>query len=89
MSAMTFEEAKLEAARLDAEIKTTETVLRAFPRDGAFGLPSDAVRATPEYRAAKTAFDRAFAKLRNFNAWYTKAFKKELAAERSARRAAR
>lgn len=82
---MTFLEAKAEAARLDAEVKRTGEILRVFPR-GPMGLTPDAVKATPEYKAAKTASEVAFAKLRAFNGWYTKTFKSELAAERRTRR---
>lgn len=78
---MTFDEAKQVGTRLRAEVKETEDTLRTFPR-GPTGLVSDRVRTSADYRAAKAAFDRAFSKLRAFNAWFTKTFKKELRAER-------
>lgn len=80
----TFAEAKLEADRLYAEVQRTSAALNAFPRN-AIGLVPQVVRMSPEYRAAKTAYDQAFAALRDFNAGYTKTYKRELAAERKAR----
>ena len=88
LGSMTYEEAKAEYDLLEAEAKATSEVLRAFPR-GPTGLTPDAVRATPEYRAAKTANDTVFARQRQFNAVYVKLFAKELSADRDARYAAR
>jgi hypothetical protein len=42
--------------------------MRSFPRTGPFNLPSEATRKSPEYRAAKAAYDAAFTDLRNHNA---------------------
>lgn len=53
------------------------------------GLLPDAVKASAEYKAAKGKYDTAFSALRNFNARFVPHFKKELAAERDARRAAK
>ena len=79
-----FDEAKAEAARLDAEAEAAGQVLRSFPR-GPTGLTPDAVRATPEYRAAKARFDKAFARQRDFNGVFVKRFAKELREERAER----
>lgn len=56
-------------------------VLQSFPK-GAMGLVPDAVRATPEYKTAKTAYDSSFHTLRVLNGKYVKQYKKELAADR-------
>lgn len=45
--------------------------LKKFPR-GPTGLPSDETRNSPEYRAAKAAYNSAFEKLRNFNGRHLK-----------------
>ena len=79
-----FEEAKAELALIEAEMAAAEAVMRAFPR-GPMGLPPESVRLSPEYRAAKARTDKAFARLRAFNAVYVKRFAKELRAERSQR----
>lgn len=50
-------------------------------------LIPDHIKATQEYRDAKSAFDVAFYEQRRFNAWFVKAFKRELAQARAARRA--
>lgn len=83
---MTFAEAKATAAAIEAEISAAEVALRAFPV-GPMGLTPDAVKVTPEFRAAKKAFDASFAKLRAFNAVFTKTFSRELREERLLRRA--
>lgn len=84
-SSRTFQEAKAEAERLEKEADAASDVLRAFPRGGPMGLVPDAVKATPEYRAAKAHFQQAFERQRAFNATYTKRFAKELQAERAKR----
>lgn len=84
---MTFTEAKALAATLDAEASRLGAILQAFPK-GPMGLTPDAVRATAEWKLAKHQFDAAFAKLRNFNGAFTKAFAKEIREERRARRVA-
>ena len=59
----------VEAARaaLESEVKKASADLKVFPR-AANGLTPDAVKFSPEYRAAKSGFDRAFQALRKFNA---------------------
>lgn len=79
-----FERAKLEAAAIEAEVDAAGAALRAFPR-GPTGLTPDAVRATSAYRSAKSRYDRAFARQRDFNATFTKRFAQELRTERAQR----
>lgn len=79
-----FKEAKATGDVLDKEVDAASDALRAFPR-GAMGLVPDAVTSTPEYRAAKVRFQKAFARQREFNAVFTKRFAKELRAERANR----
>lgn len=81
----TFEEAKEMSVVLNNRVDATGEVLRQFPK-GPMGLTPDAVRAMPEWQAAKRAFDLAFSHLRSFNAIYVKKFKNELAAERAQKR---
>ena len=82
---MNYPEAKARADALWHALKVTGEALEAFPK-GPLGLTPDAVKATPEYKAAKQAFDKAHSELRAFNSWYVKACKKEIAADRAARR---
>ena len=84
-SSTPFEVAKAESALLEKEVDAASAALQVFPR-GPMGLVSEA---TPEYRAAKARFQKAFARLRAFNAVFTKRFAKELRAERSQRYAER
>ena len=83
-----FEEAKAESALIEKEVDAASEALQAFPR-GPLGGTSDAARATPEFRAANTRFQKAFARQRAFNAVFVKKFAKELRAERAERTRAR
>lgn len=69
---------------LDAESKRTSQILKEASGDcGAMGLASDAVRATPEWKAAARDFARAFRALQGFNRSYVRQFKREIQQERS------
>lgn len=61
----------IETARnhLRSEVDRASEALKVFPR-GSMGLTPDHVKLSPEYRAAKGAFDKAFAALRYFNTIY-------------------
>ena len=72
---------------MDRRVSETSAALNKFPR-GAMGLTPDAVKATPEWQLAKKAYNLAFEQSRAFNKFFTKAYKKEIAAERNERRAA-
>lgn len=80
---MTFEEAKNERDAQELLVKFWEDKLRAFPRS-AIGLVPDSIRLSVEYQCAKVGFDKEFRALQNFNIWFVKAFKSELASERKA-----
>jgi len=84
---MNYAIAKAAADQLNAEAKRLGRVLETYPRN-AIGLVSDAVRVSPEYKADRAAFDKAFSELRKFNTWYVKAFKAEIRADRNKRFAA-
>lgn len=83
---MTFEQAKATKTQIEAAVAVAGEVYNAFPK-GAMGLTTDAVRVTPEFRAAKAAFDRAFVALRAHNGFMNKRFAKEMRQERLTRRA--
>jgi hypothetical protein len=63
-------------------------ILQSFPR-GDMGLTPDAVKFSPEFQAAKQAYDRAARAIRDLNGTYAKSFAKEIRADIEARRAAR
>lgn len=81
---MGFEEAKALQARLSAEVDAAAAALNRFPKNGPMGLTEDAIKFSPGYRDAKRRFDGAFQRLRNFNAYYTKAFSKQISTARRA-----
>lgn len=85
---MSWEEAKAQSDAINAEVDAASAALDVFPK-GAMNLTPDDVKASPDYRAAKARYDKAFAKLRAFNASFVKKYKKELRAERDAKRAGR
>jgi len=58
---------------LEAAVNATSAALKAFPRGGPLGLTPDAVKASPEWKAARNAYQSAFDALRAFNAAKAKA----------------
>lgn len=88
----TFDEARRRADELwenHSKIgKALDDFVNQYER-GPMNLTPDYVRALPEYKRLKGECDVAFAQLRNYNAWYTKKFKKEISAYRQAEREAK
>ena len=81
---MTYEEAKVVKAKLESDLSAV--VAPAGTGSGSMGLTPDHIKASPEWKAYRTAYDTALTALRNFNGWFVKTFKKEYRAERNARR---
>lgn len=86
---MNYAEAKAQNAAITAAHDAAGATLLAIPGvgTGAMGLTPDRVKFSPEYTAAHRAERAAFAALRNHNAFMVKNFKREMAADRAARRA--
>ena len=82
-----FAVAKATAQHLKGELDKAAARMRGFPKL-ANGLTPDDVKASPEWRAARAAYWAAHDAYRAFNAQFTRAFKRELRAERNARREA-
>lgn len=80
-----YSKARAERDKIEADVARCGAVLRAFPTVGPLGLTPDSVKAAPEYRSAKIAYDAVFARLREFNASFTKLFADEIRAERHAK----
>jgi hypothetical protein len=80
-----YEGFKAARAVVDAEVDSASKELKKFPR-GNMGLTPDDVKNSPEFKSTKRAYDVAFKKLQTLNKTYVKRFKKELAADRKARR---
>lgn len=80
----TYQIAKQSKIVLENALDNADKTLKSFDSYGktSIGLTPDSVKAMPEWRQAKAAFDRAFAELRAFNGWYMKTFKKEIMQER-------
>lgn len=83
-----FEQAKAQADKLHAEMTAASRALNnfvdQFPK-GPMNLTPDHVRAMPEYRVVKNAYERAFSAVRAFNGPYVKKYKKEIQADRAKR----
>ena len=88
---MNYEEAKAYKLSLEALNNAASNALKEFDKYGKseIGMTPDFVKAMPEFKAAKLAFDISFNNLRNFNGKFNKAFKKEIAQERKAKLAAK
>jgi hypothetical protein len=83
-----YDEAKLERDRLQAEMQSASAIMQTFPR-GEMGLTPDHIKASPEWRAARARYQTALSAMQTFNATFIPRFKKEIAAERRAKCAAR
>lgn len=80
----TFQQALAHRDGLERDVALAESELRKFPRN-AMGLVPDAAR-TPAYHEARRAFQSAFNLLQTFNAWFVKAFAKDLREARNGKR---
>lgn len=78
---MDFETAKIIRAGLEVKIEIASAKLNSYPRNE-IGLVSDAIKFSPEYRAARAEYSTAAANLKAFNKKFVKHFKTELKAER-------
>lgn len=67
MAPMTKRARNPEADRVFAEYIRTGRALRLLSGGASMGLTPDHVKATPEWQAAKQAYEAAFAKLRSYN----------------------
>lgn len=96
---MTYQTAKQSQAIADAAHRAAEADLKnlarslseslGVPEKGPMGLTHDLIKAQPEFKRA-WAMERAmFERMRQINLWVSKAFKKEEAAARKAKREAR
>ena len=86
LMALNFEQAKLYRDKLEADYKATGDVLNAYPKN-AMGLTLPHIKETSEWRGNYRWNQLAHQRLRAFNQKFVKTFKKELAAERKAKRA--
>jgi hypothetical protein len=75
----------------EATLTAANAALQAIPGigSGPMGLTPDHVRRSPEYQAARRAYDAAHHALGQLNGKWCKHFAPELRAEREARRAAK
>lgn len=80
---LTFPKAKAESQRLwDTHKAATDKLLEVSGSKGVLGLVPDSVKGTRAWKDARLAERSAFLELREFNKWYVKTFKRELAEDR-------
>lgn len=86
--AMSFALGLKRQAELEGEAAAASAILRDFPGagSGAMGLTPDAIKFSPEYRAAREGYASAAARLAQFNSKFCQRFKAELSARRMATR---
>ena len=85
LNAMTEEQRGDRFRELAAAMYGTERYSTACAAD--LGVTPDEVKATPQWRADFNAYHAAAGQLRAFNRDFVRVFKRELAAERNAKRA--
>lgn len=80
---MNYLDAKIYKEALYAKNDKASEELQAFDKLGKseVGMTPGHVKAMPEWKAAKRAYDVSFAELRAFNGWFMKTFKKEVKEE--------
>jgi hypothetical protein len=85
---MSYIIAKQVAAKLNNNYDLAVKTLKGIKgiNSGEMGLTPDAIKFGAEYRATKIAMDKEFAALRAFNRKFAKQYKKEIQADRLARR---
>lgn len=71
---MNYEEALIKKEQLNNKVDECSLVLNSF-ESSTYGLISEEIRKSEEYRFAKANYDRAFSELRDFNSWFVKNFK--------------
>lgn len=76
-----YEEAKARVKKARDKSAAASAVLQKFPK-GPSGLTPDHVKNSPEFRAAKAAYDRAFAEEQRLNSWFVRTYKKEYQEDR-------
>lgn len=74
---MTFEAALAEKQALSSTQQVASDVLQQFPSTGPMGMTSDAVKASPEYKAAQMCYRVANDAMRKYNSFFTKAYAKQ------------
>jgi hypothetical protein len=84
---MTYQEATRIRDTLWAMYRETGKVMSSYPRLPN-GLTPDAIKATPEWRMNKDAFDLATVNLQQFNKTFVKRYARELREERNEKFAA-
>jgi hypothetical protein len=84
---MTFEQATILRDTFSRLSNEAALSLRSISGvgSGPMGLTPDNVKFSPEYRAAKIAFDCAFRNLQAFNKRYVREYKTELRAQKRAK----
>jgi len=81
-----YKEAKRIKNKISARVDQASDVLnRKYPEKGRMGMTPEYIRKSPSYVADKLEFDLAFKKLREFNKFFVKTFKKEIRADRAKR----
>lgn len=86
---MTYATAKAAREALQEQTRIAGDRLKAIPGvgSGPMGLTPDHVKNSPDYKDARLTYDRAFEAERRYNALFVKMYKREIQADRKARRA--
>lgn len=83
---MDYTEAKAHAAYLWADARHAGTVLKGLKgKANSMNLTPDHIKDTPEWKLAKARSDAATIALQQFNQWFTRNFKTDIAKDRAKR----
>lgn len=81
---MTFEKALDLKKEIETRVNKLDTEIKSFEKNS-LGMVKEEIRNSKEYKESKKSFDLSFKELQNFNSWFTKEFKKEIAEQRKNR----
>ena len=73
---MNFEQALAHKLKLEANAQTASDALNEFP-SGTMGLTPDHIKQSPEFIAARAAYNAAANALKEFNKAFLKVYKKQ------------
>lgn len=84
---MNYATAKAKRDAVEMAERAAAKVFKSIPGSGSgpMGLTPEHIRLSPEYRAAKEAWAKAFKALQDHNRRFVKTYKREIQEERKAR----
>lgn len=81
---MNFEKAVELKKEIETRVNKLDSEIKSFEKNN-LGMIKEEIRNSKEFKEIKKSFDLNFKELQNFNSWFNKEFKKEIAEQRKNR----